>query len=315
MVLQDGVFDSVTLLLMGKFVRTDIDFNAEGATLRGWLYRPGAAPASAPVIVMAHGFSAVKEMYLDRFAEVFAGAGFAVVVFDHRNFGASDGQPRQEMNPWQQIEDYRHAITYASSLPGVDPNRVGVWGTSYSGGHVLVVAATDRRVKCVVAQVPTVSGHDAGQRRVPANKLPALLNRFAADRQARSQGGEPALVKVIGPAEIGPVFSQQDAIDWFSQGSRIAPNWRNEVTLRTIEWFRAYEPGAHIAHISPTPLLMIVGTSDHITDTDLELAAYNRALEPKKLVLLPCGHFDPYIAYFPQSSQAAIEWFSAYLGQ
>jgi uncharacterized protein len=297
---------------MANFSRSDIDFNTDGVTLRGWLYRPVPSSA-APVIVMAHGFSAVKEMYLDKFAEVFANAGFAVVVFDHRNFGASDGSPRQEINPWQQIEDYRHAITYAATLPGVDPNRVGVWGTSYSGGHVLVVAATDRRVKCVVAQVPTISGHDAGQRRVQANRLPALLSAFTEDRQRRQAGDAPALIKVIGGPDDSPVFSQQDAVAFFSHGGEIAPSWRNEVTLRTIEWFRAYEPGAHITHISPTPLLMIVGTSDHITDTDLELAAYNRALEPKKLVLLPCGHFDPYVSYFPQSSKAAVEWFSAHL--
>ena len=111
---------------------------------------------------MAHGYSAVKEMYLDRFAEVFAEAGIGAVVFDNRNFGASDGQPRQEIDPWQQIRDYRDAITWASDLPEVDAERIGIWGSSYSGAHVLVVGATDRRVKCVVAQVPLISGHAWG---------------------------------------------------------------------------------------------------------------------------------------------------------
>ena len=92
-------------------------------------------------------FSAVKEMYLDRFAEVFAAAGLSSVVFDNRNFGASEGEPRQEIDPWRQLRDYRDAITYAETLASTDPNRIGIWGSSYNGGHVLVVGAIDRRVR------------------------------------------------------------------------------------------------------------------------------------------------------------------------
>ena len=94
-----------------------------------------------PTIVMAHGFSAVKEMYLDRYAEAFAKAGFACLVYDNRNFGASDGEPRQEIDPWQQVRDYSDAITFAAGQPQTDAARIGVWGSSYSGAHVLVVSA------------------------------------------------------------------------------------------------------------------------------------------------------------------------------
>ncbi len=101
-------------------MRRDIAFNAEGTMLHGWLYVPDdTAVAKHPVIVMAHGFTAVKEQYLDRYAEVFASAGLAVLVFDNRNFGASGGEPRQEIDPVQQVRDYRHAITYARTLPPV----------------------------------------------------------------------------------------------------------------------------------------------------------------------------------------------------
>jgi fermentation-respiration switch protein FrsA (DUF1100 family) len=99
--------------------------------------------------VFTHGFSAVKEMYLDKFAEVFATAGLGALVFDNRNFGASGGEPRQEIDPWEQVRDYRDAITFAETLPETDADRIGIWGPSYSGGHVLVVGAIDRRVKCV----------------------------------------------------------------------------------------------------------------------------------------------------------------------
>ena len=123
--------------------RRDVEFDAEGVTLRGWLYVADGAAGAAPTVVMAHGFSAVKEMYLDSFAEVFAAAGLNALVFDNRNFGASDGEPRQEIDPWAQVRDYRHAITYASTLPETDANRIGIWGSSYSGGHVLVLGAID----------------------------------------------------------------------------------------------------------------------------------------------------------------------------
>src|SRR5437764_2703088 len=124
--------------------RTDVESNAEGTTLRGWLYRPdGDGPV--PGVVMAHGFSAVKEMYLDSFAEVFAAAGVAALVFDNRNFGASDGEPRYEIDPWAQVRDYRHAISYLQTVPGIDRDRIGVWGSSYSGGHALVLGAITRR--------------------------------------------------------------------------------------------------------------------------------------------------------------------------
>src|SRR6201987_2679526 len=145
--------------------RRDVEFNAEGVTLRGWFYAAGTGGAPAPAVVMAHGFPAVKEMYLDKFAEVFTEAGLNVLVFDNRCFGASDGEPRQEIDPWAQVRDYRHAITYASTLPEVDPARIGIWGSSYSGGHVMVVAAIDRRVKAGVGPVPLISGH--GNLRAP----------------------------------------------------------------------------------------------------------------------------------------------------
>src|SRR4029450_6305458 len=107
-------------------MRRDIAFKTEdGVTLRGWLYLPDEATGPVPTVVMAHGFSAVKEMYLDSFAEVFAAGGLGALVFDYRNFGASDGEPRQEIDPWQQVRDYRHAITYAQTRPEVAGARIG----------------------------------------------------------------------------------------------------------------------------------------------------------------------------------------------
>ena len=131
-------------------MREDIEFGAEGVTLRGWFYRPKDASGEVPCVVMAHGFSATKEMHLDDYAEVFSAAGLACVVYDNRGFGASDaapGKPRQEIDPWEQVRDYQHAITYAQSRPEIDAARIAVWGSSYSGAHSYVVGAIDRRVQ------------------------------------------------------------------------------------------------------------------------------------------------------------------------
>src|SRR4029453_12590467 len=114
-------------------MRQDVEFDAEGVTLRGWLYRPDGAAGPVPTALLDHGFSAVKEMSLDSFAEAFAAGGLGALVFDNRNFGASDGEPRQEIDPWPQARHYPHTITWAQTRPEVDADRIGVWGSSYSG--------------------------------------------------------------------------------------------------------------------------------------------------------------------------------------
>src|SRR5207237_3859348 len=133
-----------------------------------------------------------------------ASAGHVVLAYDHRNFGDSDGEPRQELDPWVQVRDYRHAITFAQTLDGVDPGRVGVWGSSYAGGHVLVVAAIDRRVGCVVSQVPTISGWEATVRRVAPPALADRRRAFDADLLGRFRGEPAQMVQmVVDPAEGG----------------------------------------------------------------------------------------------------------------
>lgn len=295
--------------------RRDIEFDAEGAILRGWFYSAAPAEGTAPTVVMAHGFSAVKEMYLDSFAEVFAAAGLNALVFDNRNFGASEGQPRQEIDPWVQVRDYRHAITYATTLPEVDRGRIGVWGSSYSGGHVLVVGAIDRRVKAVVAQVPLVSGHDNLRALVRADFIAGFREMFDADRLARFRGEPPAMVPVVDENPLAPsALPTADSWQWFSETGRTrAPAWRNEVTLRSVEMFTEYEPISYLPYISPTPLLLMPARGDHLVPAEITIAAYEKAREPKRLQILPGGHFDAYVSGFEAASVPARDWFLEHL--
>ncbi len=295
--------------------RTDVEFNAEGTILRGWLYRPDG-DGVAPGVVMAHGYSAVKEMYLDAFAEVFAEAGLACLVFDNRNFGASDGEPRYEIDPWEQVRDYRHAITHMQTLPGIDRERIGVWGSSYSGGHVLVLGAIDRRIKCVVAQVPLISGSENGRRLIRSDFFPGLRAALDADREARFAGKEPGMIPVVAEDPLGmSVLPTADSWTWFTEtGNTRAPSWHNATTLRSVEMFLEYEPGTYISRISPTPLLMVVAAGDILTVSDLAIGAYEDAREPKKLVILPGGHFGAYTGPdFEVSSGAARDWLVQHL--
>jgi len=285
-------------------------------TLRGWFYDADGASGAAPTVVMAHGFSAVKEMYLDRFAEAFAAAGLNALVFDNRNFGASDGEPRQEIDPVQQVRDYRHAITYATTLDEVDPTRIGAWGSSYSGGHVLVLGAIDRRVKAVVAQVPLVSGSANVAELVRVDFRAGFRQMFDDDRAARYRGDPPAMVPVVAEDPLAPsALPTPDSWTWFTEtGKTRAPSWKNEVTLRTVEMLGEYEPAAYIGRISPTPLLMVVARQDHLTPVHLAIDAYARAREPKRLVILPGGHFDAYVDGFDEASAPARDWFVEHLG-
>jgi fermentation-respiration switch protein FrsA (DUF1100 family) len=293
--------------------RRNVEFEGEGGvTLRGWLFVPGAK-GPAPAITMAHGYAGVKELGLERFARAFAEAGFVVLLHDHRNFGASDGAERGDVDPWQQIADWRRAISFLESRPEVDADRIGIWGTSYAGGHAIVLGATDRRLRAVVSQVPTISGFEQGLRRVAPEGIAGLERAFAEDDRGQLRGEPLRRQLVVSDDPTVPAsYRSKDAIDFYLQPTPQGI-WENSVTIRSTRAARMYEPGIWVPRVSPTPLLMVVALSDTITVTDLGLAAYERALEPKKLQLVSGGHFDPYLSQFDKTSGAAIAWFRQHL--
>ncbi len=293
--------------------KLDVRVPAEGGIgLGAWLFLPKGDGAH-PAITMAHGFAGTREHGLERFARAFATAGFVVLVHDHRNFGTSGGDLRGDVDPWVQIRDWRRAISYLEARPEVDPARIGLWGTSYAGGHALVLGATDRRLRCIVSQVPTISGYEQGLRRVSPDALPALEHAFNEDERAQSHGEPPHRQAVVsGDLSVPAAYRSQDAINFYLQPIP-AGVWENDITIRSTRAARMYEPGNWITRVSPTPLLLVVARDDRLTAADLALAAYERALEPKRLALIPGGHFDPYLGQFPLAEAAATEWFHEHL--
>ncbi|HEY4456283.1 MAG TPA: alpha/beta hydrolase [Pseudonocardiaceae bacterium] len=290
-----------------------VSFQTEdGVTLAGALYLPtGTGPH--PAITMAHGFGGTIEHDLRPYADRFAANGFAVLLHDHRGWGVSGGEPRQDIDPWRQIADWRRAITFLVDRPEVDPERIGLWGTSYAGGHALVLGATERRIKAVVAQVPTISGYEQGLRRISPDRTAALDATFDADEQDNFHGQPLRRQAIVSADPTVPASYYLPAAVEFYLREHPDQVWRNEITLRSNRAARMHEPGTWVSRVSPTPLLMIVATHDTITVTDLALTAYERALEPKKLVLVPGGHFDPYVKEFETSSSSALAWFREHL--
>ncbi|RYE51462.1 MAG: alpha/beta hydrolase, partial [Rhizobiaceae bacterium] len=232
-------------------------------------------------------------------------AGFVVLLYDHRNLGSSDGEPLQEIDPWRQILDMRHAITFMRSRKEVDEERIGLWGTSYSGGHVIVVAAMDRRVKCVVTQAFTYDGYTALRRRLGDEGYAAMRKRIDADYDARYTGAEPDYVAVSEPGTTSYKHLHH------GEAGKIYPN---KVTLRSRDLHMGYIPGAFVSRVAPTPMLMIVPDSDTTTPTDLQLKAFGEAGEPKKLLVIKdCEHYGVYMEHLETTAKAAIDWFNQHL--
>jgi fermentation-respiration switch protein FrsA (DUF1100 family) len=296
--------------------RSDAEFRVlDGTVLRGWLYKPDASSPKHPVIVMTNGFSGIKES-VAKYAEVFCQSGLAVLLYDNRNFGASDGSPRLHIDPYQQIADFRDAISFVEQDASIDKGRIGIWGTSYAGGHVLVIGANDKRVKCIVSQVPFISGHLTGPRFFPVDRMASLRRLFQEEREKLLRGEQPSLVPVLaedgGIACLPPPVSKR-----FMDATRQdTPEWRNEVTITSLEKLLEYDPGSCIRFVSPTPLLMVIAKRDTITFADLALEAYHAALEPKRLFLHGGGHWATYYPpHFEETSGAARNWFLQHLVQ
>ncbi len=286
-------------------VREDVEFKSlDGTPLAAFLYLPNGAGGPFPAIVLSHGFGAVKEMALDRYADVFCAAGFACLVYDHRNTGSSGGTPRGEIDPWQQVSDMSDAITYAGSRAEVDADRIGLWGTSYSGGHSLVVAATDRRVKCVVSVVPTISGRQNTIRALTTDAYAAFVRDVNEERSARQRGEEPRMI---------PISVEGDESYEWSKVAGVGTTYVNACTLLSRAFRAAYEPGGYITAVSPTPLLMALATHDTKCLTDVQLEAYSAAHEPKRIEMFPGGHYAPYTTQLEAIASASCDWFETHL--
>jgi len=280
-------------------MKRDVTFESEGAELSGWYYRPDSQPPWS-IVVMAHGFSATKQMVADRYAEVFQAAGFAGLLYDHRGFGASGGEPRQQINPWVQARGYLDAISFATTLEDVDSERIAVWGDSLSGGVGLVVAAIDHRVAALVVQVPSI-----GQEFPPEDPEGSISD--AIQETVRSGSVEPTADDILGPMPV--VSDDQEtqpsalkpttAFRWFNAyGTRQGCLWTNEITRARPTTPADWHPGVCAKDVQ-CPTLFVVSPDDEMPGSRpvMQRDTYVRLDGPKEWVEIPGGHFG--LVYHP----------------
>lgn len=264
---------------------------------------------------MSHGASAVKEQFLEPFANRFAEEGYAVLVFDYRYLGASDGEPKGTIIPQMQHEDIRAALTFVSAQPEIDPSRIALWGTSFSGGHALHVGALDPRVKVVTVQVPALNMPHALIAQISRPVFDGMLKMLADDQAVRNAGGEGGWLPVVNKPGQPSFLAARDAYEWFTAAGEIASTWVNRISLESVARAAEYVPDAFIELISPKPLLMQVALNDSLIPINLARQAFHRAGEPKKLELFECGHFDPYTTepWHSRFVGSQVRWFREHL--
>ena len=263
--------------------------------LVGDLHLPDSASPASPVpgIVMSHGFSATRRMGLPAFAEAFAAAGFAVALYDHRCLGESGGEPRQSIDPWLQTLDMRRVFDWLSQRPEVDPAKVALWGSSFSGGESIVLAAVDDRVRAVIANAPFAGTEadpdpDADDERF--RRIAAVIRGESPTPERITIGPMPVVRE---PGHEGAAFlDQPESSEWFL-GNGPGTGWENRFTAH-FSSDPSFDPMVCASRISPRALLMNVATEDRVAPTATALAAFERAQEPKTLSMFDGDHFSDY---------------------
>jgi fermentation-respiration switch protein FrsA (DUF1100 family) len=299
--------------------KREVEFQSGSDLIRGDLYLPDGGDGPFPAIVLAGGWCYVKELRQPQYAEEFVKAGFAALVIDYRRLGASEGEPRQHLDPWDQIEDYKNAISYLETLTEVDSSRIGAWGISYSGGHVLILGATDPRVKCVVSNVAVVDGWETMWRVHGSERFRQVRQLIADDRAKRFSTGEYGYITMSGPtSETLATWPFEEVTTVFEELKRTqAPRHEHRSTVASVEKLLDYSVFPFLGRIVDTPTLMIVANQDDITMWDLETEVFNGIRTPKKkLAVLPdTSHMTLYsnISALSLAARWAAQWFTEHL--
>lgn len=270
-----------------------VEFKCRGETCKGLLYVPKGAKGKVPLMVMAGGWCYTKEIVMPHYAKSFVDIGVATLLVDYRRFGESSGEPRQHIDPWDQIEDYKNAISYAETITEVDPGRIGIWGISYSGGHVLVAAATDPRVRWAISTIPVVDGFPTVRRCHGERRFVELLALIAADRKKRYATGGPGdsiPMSSLKPHEELTAWPFPHVFEAFNDiKRREAPLHEHYSTIESVELLLTYTVFPYCPRIVDTPVLMTVAKGDNITSADLEIAAFNAITNPNKTLAIVEG--------------------------
>ena len=286
-----------------------IKFYSQGLEIIGdWYAAPGG---NNPVVVLCHGFTGVKGMVMPGVGRRLSEAGYHALAFDYRYFGDSGGTPRGRINPYEQIQDIRAAISYAQTRSEVEPERVALWGTSFGGGNAVCAAAFDRRVQCVIANIAVMRGERWMRGLRGPEQWNQLLDRIEEDRRSRVLTGKTTDVN---PFEIMPVDDQ--TVPFIREHWAEVPNLPRSITLDTAEAVMEHDPQSVIHRVSPRPLLMLAVERDQIVPNEETVEAFAEAKEPKKLIWLPrrLGHWGAYVGDgFDKVMEETLSWLGQWM--
>ncbi|MCV7410104.1 alpha/beta hydrolase [Mycobacterium florentinum] len=272
--------------------REDVQFSSGADRISAWLYRPSDV-GDAPLVVLAHGLGGVRTMRLDAYAERFSAAGYACLVFDYRNFGDSEGQPRQVLDIDMQLADWAAAVAYARTLDGIDHGRIVLWGTSFAGGHVITTAARLPGIAAVIAQCPFTDGIASARTISHPVATARIAARAIRDVIGARLGRPPVMIATAGkPGDV----ALMNTPDSYAGYLRLVPDGvelRNEIAARITMKVFTYRPGLLTPKIG-CPILFCVCEHDSLAPADATLR--HAAKAPRGEVgTYPEGHFAIYV--------------------
>jgi pimeloyl-ACP methyl ester carboxylesterase len=295
-------------------MKKDIIFTCAGETLKAWFFLPEEEGAPAPCIVMAHGFGGTKTAGLQPYAEHFQKAGFAAFVFDYRHFGDSQGEPRQLLSIRRQLEDWRAAISFVRTLSEIDPKRIALWGTSFSGGHVVVTAAQEKDIACISAQCPMMDGLAATRTALRTggvlNSL-RMIGHGLRDQIGAWVGLPPHLMDIVGPPGSIAAMTAPDAYEGFQ--ALVPEDFLNEVCARIGLQVGSYRPIKYARKVR-CPALIQICEKDSVAPIEAAEKTASAIGPLAEVKRYPIGHFDIYQNDdFKQSVADQIDFFKQHL--
>ncbi|MBW1788870.1 MAG: alpha/beta hydrolase [Deltaproteobacteria bacterium] len=275
--------------------RTEVGFHVNGTRLSAWLFLPRDLSEPVPCIVMGHGFGGTKAMDLDRYAARFREAGFAVLAFDYRHLGESGGEPRQLVWIPNQLEDWQAAVTYARGMKEIDPAGIALWGTSMSGGHVIVTSAKDHDIACVVAQCPGLDGRASGEMLLKTAGIGHILKMVVHGQRDffRSWFGlSPHKIPIVGKPGSIACLTVPDA--WDGYRKLVSEDFINQVCARIVLRGDKYRPVKHARNVR-CPVLLQVCEQDSIVPASAANETERELGGNAEVIRYPIGHFDIYV--------------------
>jgi uncharacterized protein len=298
--------------------RKKIEFLSGGHKIVGNLFKSDNFKEGdvLPAIVMDGPMTGVKEQVAGLWAERLAKAGFITLAFDHRNFGESEGIPRQHEDPSKKIEDLKNAISFLASLPEVDASKIGACGISMGGGYVLQLAAWDRRIKAISI---VASGLDLGDTFLEMMGKEALVKRLEdlnASRQKHYDTGEVQYIPAVATGGKPAAMTGDEPFEYYGTSRSWSPGWINRYTAESLENLMSFNAVPHAHHVAPTPLLIIHGKNDKYCLPKFAQEVYDKAGEPKEIMWVDApNHIDLYDVekYLEPAVNKTVEWFNKYL--